>query len=48
VYDGALGNNTGVQMVKQTGLYVISKLQQDSELCLPFSGEYKRRGKRRQ
>lgn len=47
VYDGALGNNAGVQMVKQTGLHVISKLRHDSELYLPFSGEQKRRGKPR-
>ena len=47
VYDGALGNNAGVQMVKQTGMYTISKLRHDSELYLPFSGEQKRRGKPR-
>jgi hypothetical protein len=46
-YDGALGNNAGVQMVKQTGLFVISKLRHDSELYFPFSGEQKRRGKPR-
>ena len=34
-------------MVKQTGLYVISKLRHDSELYLTFSGEQKRRGKPR-
>jgi putative transposase len=47
VYDGALGNNAGVQMVKQTGLYVISKLRHDSELYFPFLGEQKGRGKPR-
>jgi putative transposase len=47
VYDGALGNTGGVQMVRQTGLHVISKLRHDSELYLPFSGEQKSRGKPR-
>ena len=46
-YDGALGTNAGVQMVKQTGLSVISKLRHDSELYFPFSGEQKHRGKPR-
>ena len=30
VYDGALGNNNGLQLVKQTGMHLISKLRHDS------------------
>lgn len=39
VYDGALGNNNGLQLVKQTGMHLISKLRHDSELYLPYVGE---------
>ena len=44
VYDGELGNNGGLQTVIQTGLHLISKLRQDSELYLPFDGEYSGHG----
>jgi putative transposase len=44
VYDGALGNNAGLQMVKQTGLHLISKLRHDSKLFLPYQGKYQGRG----
>ena len=44
-YDGALGNNAGLQMVKQTGLHLISKLRHDSSLYFPYDGEYCGRGK---
>jgi putative transposase len=47
VYDGALGNNAAVQMVKQTGLYLISKMRQDSALYFPYAGEYSGRGRPR-
>ena len=44
VYDGALGNNAAMQMVKQMGLFLISKMRHDSELYLPYTGEYLGRG----
>ena len=47
VYDGALGNNAGLQMVKQLGLHLVSKLRHDSTLYFPFSGEYSGKGKPR-
>jgi len=47
VYDGALGNNAGLQMVKQTGLHLVSKLRHDSTLYFPFVGEYSGKGKPR-
>ena len=45
VYDGALGNNGGLQLVKQTGLHIISKLRHDSTLYFPYSGDYSGKGK---
>jgi len=47
VYDGAFGNNDALQMVKQTGLQLISKLRHDSALYFPYDGPYAGRGKRR-
>ena len=47
VYDGALGNNAGLQMVKQLGLHLVSKLRHDSTLYFPFEGEYSGKGKPR-
>ena len=47
VYDGALGNNAGLQGVTQTGLHLISKLRHDSKLYFPFAGEYSGKGRRR-
>src|SRR2546428_2092534 len=47
VYDGAFGNNDALQMVKQTGLHLISKLRHDSALYFPYTGPYSGRGKRR-
>lgn len=47
VYDGALGNNAGLQAVKRAGLYLISKLRHDSKLYFPYAGEYSGKGKRR-
>jgi hypothetical protein len=43
VYDGALGNNAGLQAVKQTGLHLISKLRHDSKLYFPYAGKYSER-----
>jgi len=47
VYDGALGNNAGMQAVTQTGLHLISKLRHDSTLYLPYAGGYSGKGRRR-
>ena len=47
MYDGALGNNAGLQGVTQTGLHLISKLRHDSKLYFPFAGEYSGKGRRR-
>ena len=47
VYDGALGNNSGLQGVTQTGLHLISKLRHDSKLYFPYAGGYSGKGRRR-
>jgi len=47
VYDGALGNNAGLQAVKRAGLSLISKLRHDSTLYFPYAGEYSGKGKPR-
>jgi putative transposase len=47
VYDGALGNNAGLQSVTPTGLHLISKLRHDSKLYFPYAGEYSGKGRRR-
>ena len=45
VYDGALGNNQGVQAVKRCGLEPIAKMRNDSALHFPYSGPYSGRGR---
>ena len=47
VYDGALGNNAGLQMIRQCGLHLISKLRYDAALYLPYEGPYRGKGRRR-
>ena len=47
VYDGALGNNGGVQAIRRNGLHLISKLKNNSALYFPYRGEQKRVGTRR-
>lgn len=47
VLDGAFGNNNSVQMVKQCGLHLISKLHHNSALFLPYSGKYSGHGRRK-
>ena len=47
VYDGALGNNAGLQTVTQTGLHLVSKLRHDSTLYFPYAGGYSGKGRRR-
>ena len=44
VYDGALGNNAGMQAVRRCGLHIISKLRYDSDLYFPYTGPYSGRG----
>lgn len=44
VFDGAFGNNESLQMVKQCGLELISKLRHDSALWFPYTGNYAGRG----
>jgi putative transposase len=47
VFDGAFGHHDALQMVRQTGLHLISKLRHDSALYFPYTGPYSGRGKRR-
>ena len=47
IFDGAFGNNDAVQMVRQIGLHLISKLRHDSALCFPYNGPYTGRGPRK-
>lgn len=45
--DGHFGNNNALQMVRQCGLELISKLRHDSALHFIYDGEQKRRGPRK-
>ena len=47
VYDGAFGNNAAVQMTRQTGLHLISKLRNNSALYFQWQGHYTGKGARR-
>ncbi|CAK0752623.1 transposase [Gammaproteobacteria bacterium] len=47
VYDGALGHNAGVQLVRHCGLHLISKLRHDSALYFPYEGLQSGRGPRK-
>ena len=47
VYDGAFGNNVGIQTVRRNGLDLISKLKKNSNLYLKFKGKQKDRGRKR-
>jgi putative transposase len=40
--DGKYGNNYAVQMARQVGLHLLSKLRHDSELYLPYQGSDRR------
>ena len=46
VYDGAFGNNAAVQMTRQVGLHLISKLRNNSALYFKYSGTYSGKGRR--
>ena len=47
VFDGAFGHNDALQMVRQTGLHLLSKLRHDAALYFPYEGLYAGRGPRR-
>jgi len=47
VYDGAFGNNAGIQAVKRANLHLISKLRKNATLYFRFTGEQKGRGRKR-
>jgi putative transposase len=47
VFDGAFGHNDALQMVRQVGLHLISKLRYDAALYFPYHGSYAGRGKRK-
>jgi len=47
VYDGAFGNNVGIQAVKRADLHLISKLKKNSNLYFKFKGEQKVKGRPR-
>ena len=44
IYDGALGNNAGLQMVLQSGFQLVSKLKNNSALYFPWNGGYPGKG----
>ena len=41
--DGKFGHNNAVQMTRQMGLHLVSKLRYDSALFLPYQGTNSRR-----
>jgi len=45
--DGHFGNNNALQMTRQCGLHLISKLRRDSALHFPYDGPYSGHGPRR-
>jgi len=47
VFDGAFGHNDALQMVRQLGLHLISKLRYDAALYFPYDGPYAGHGKRK-
>jgi len=47
LFDGELGHNDALQMVRQVGLHLISKLRYNSALYFPYAGPYCGRGPRR-
>ena len=47
IFDGELGHNDAMQMVRQVGLHLVSKLRYNSALYFPYDGSYTGRGPRR-
>ena len=45
--DGHFGNRFALQMVRECGLHIISKLRGDTALYFPYEGPYQGRGPRR-
>jgi putative transposase len=48
VLDGHFGHHPALQMVRQCGLQLISKLRANAALYFPYTGPYQGRGRRRQ
>src|SRR5215475_9997674 len=47
IFDGELGHNDAMQMVRQVGLHLVSKLRYNSALYFAYDGPYCGRGPRR-
>jgi putative transposase len=47
IFDGELGHNDAMQMVRQVDLHLVSKLRYNSALYFPYAGPYAGRGPRR-
>lgn len=47
VYDGAFGNNAGIQSARRVNLHLISKLKKNASLYFKFKGEQKVTGRKR-
>jgi len=47
IFDGELGHHDALQMVRQVGLHLVSKLRYNSALYWPYTGPYAGRGPRR-
>jgi putative transposase len=47
IFDGELGHNDAMQMVRQVGLHLVSKLRYNSALYFLYAGPYAGRGPRR-
>jgi putative transposase len=47
IFDGELGHNDALQMVRQVGLHLVSKLRWNSALYFPYAGPYAGRGPHR-
>lgn len=47
LFDGELGHNDAMHMVRQVGLHLISQLRNDAALYFPYDGPYCGRGPRR-
>ena len=47
IFDGELGHNDALQMVRQVGLHLVSKLRYNAALYFPYVGPYAGRGPHR-
>jgi DDE superfamily endonuclease len=47
IFDGELGHNDALQMVRQVGLHLVSKLRYNAALYFPYIGPYAGRGPHR-